>query len=143
MCRSLHGATSGFRVLYVFVFLHHPRWLLDRYPGSDWERVHGALQDAGNVKAVFAGHIHRMRYDGTRDVRLRSSMPDVKFGKNKKRVEIQKARTEQALYQYENTVLIAFREVADALKEIETYKEQIASKVEEQTGRNQKSEGDM
>jgi multidrug efflux system outer membrane protein len=53
--------------------------------------------------------------------------PLYQFGKNKKRVEIQKARTEQALYQYENTVLIAFREVADALKEIETYKEEIAA----------------
>jgi multidrug efflux system outer membrane protein len=53
--------------------------------------------------------------------------PLYQFGKNKKRVEIQKARTEQALYQYENTVLIAFREVADALKEIQTYREQIAA----------------
>ncbi len=47
------------------------------------------------------------------------------FGKNKKRVEIEKARTKQALYQYENTVLVAFREVADALKEIQTYREQM------------------
>lgn len=47
------------------------------------------------------------------------------FGKNKKRVEIEKARTKQALYRYENTALIAFREVADALKEIQTYKEQM------------------
>jgi multidrug efflux system outer membrane protein len=53
--------------------------------------------------------------------------PLYQFGKNKKRVEIQKARTEQALYRYENTVLIAFREVADALNEIETFKKQIAS----------------
>jgi multidrug efflux system outer membrane protein len=53
--------------------------------------------------------------------------PLYQFGKNKKRVEIQRARTEQALYEYENTVLIAFREVADALNEIETFKEQIAA----------------
>jgi len=53
--------------------------------------------------------------------------PLYQFGKNKKRVEIQKARTEQDLYQYENTVLIAFREVADALKEIQTYREQMAA----------------
>jgi len=53
--------------------------------------------------------------------------PLYQFGKNKKRVEIQKARTEQALYQYENTALIAFREVADALNEIQTYKKQIAA----------------
>lgn len=50
---------------HVFVFLHHPRWLA-RY-GTDWDRVHALLAKAGNVTAVFAGHIHRMRYDGKRD----------------------------------------------------------------------------
>ncbi len=50
----------------VFVFLHHPRWLRGSY-GDDWERVHKALAANGNVKAVFAGHIHRMRWDGVRD----------------------------------------------------------------------------
>jgi hypothetical protein len=50
----------------VFVFLHHPRWIGGRY-GDDWERIHPVLADAGNVRAVFAGHIHRMRYDGPRD----------------------------------------------------------------------------
>ena len=47
---------------HVFLFLHHPRWLGGGY-GDDWERVHQALVEAGNVSAVFAGHIHRMRYD--------------------------------------------------------------------------------
>ena len=51
---------------HVFVFLHHPRWLKGGY-GDDWERVHALLATAGNVTAVFAGHIHRMRYDGERD----------------------------------------------------------------------------
>ena len=51
---------------HVFLFLHHPRWLGRNY-GDDWEKVHQALVDAGNVRAVFAGHIHRMRYDGPRD----------------------------------------------------------------------------
>lgn len=50
---------------HVFVFMHHPRWLA-RY-GDDWQRVHQRLLQAGNVSAVFAGHIHRMRYDGARD----------------------------------------------------------------------------
>ncbi|MEM7200078.1 MAG: LamG-like jellyroll fold domain-containing protein [Planctomycetota bacterium] len=50
---------------HVFVFLHHPRWLAQY--GDDWEKVHQALVQAGNVSAVFAGHIHRMRYDGARD----------------------------------------------------------------------------
>lgn len=50
---------------HVFVFLHHPRWL-QQY-GTDWERVHTLLAANGNVTAVFAGHIHRMRYDGRKD----------------------------------------------------------------------------
>jgi len=42
-------------------------------------------------------------------------------------VEIEKERTRQTLYFYENRVLNAFREVADALNEIQTYKRQISS----------------
>ncbi len=50
---------------HQFIFLHHPRWLQGDY-GNDWtERVHPLLKKAGNVTAVFAGHIHRMRYDPT------------------------------------------------------------------------------
>lgn len=51
---------------HIFLFLHHPRWLGRGY-GDDWERVHQRLKKAGNVSAVFAGHIHTMRYDGPRD----------------------------------------------------------------------------
>ncbi|MBI1292955.1 hypothetical protein GC173_17225 [bacterium] len=47
---------------HVFLFLHHPRWLGGNY-GKDWDRVHKLLVDSGNVTAVFAGHIHRMRSD--------------------------------------------------------------------------------
>ena len=48
---------------HQFVFLHHPRWLGGKY-GDDWKkRVHPLLIEAGNVTAVFAGHIHRMRSD--------------------------------------------------------------------------------
>lgn len=47
---------------HVFLFLHHPRWLGGNY-GDDWDKVHKALVEAGNVTAVFAGHIHHMRYD--------------------------------------------------------------------------------
>jgi len=47
---------------HVFLFLHHPRWLGGGY-GDDWNRVHELLVAAGNVTAVFAGHIHQMRYD--------------------------------------------------------------------------------
>lgn len=48
---------------HVFLFLHHPRWTKGSNYGDSWDRVHKLLVDAGNVTAVFAGHIHRMRYD--------------------------------------------------------------------------------
>jgi hypothetical protein len=51
---------------HVFVFLHHPRWLGGNY-GDDWEKVHQRLVAAGNVTAVFGGHIHRMVHSGVRD----------------------------------------------------------------------------
>ncbi|MEM8782750.1 MAG: metallophosphoesterase [Planctomycetota bacterium] len=47
---------------HIFVFMHHPRWIGGGY-GDDWDNVHPLLVEAGNVSAVFAGHIHRMRYD--------------------------------------------------------------------------------
>jgi len=50
---------------HVFVFLHHPRWL-KKY-GNDWAKVHKKLVANGNVSAVFAGHIHHMRYGGAPD----------------------------------------------------------------------------
>jgi hypothetical protein len=52
---------------HVFLFLHHPRWVggTDGHTGygNSWDRVHELLVSAGNVTAVFGGHIHRMRYD--------------------------------------------------------------------------------
>lgn len=52
---------------HVFCFLHHPRWIGGGYTGGNWELVHKKLANAGNVSAVFAGHIHHMRYDGVVD----------------------------------------------------------------------------
>jgi len=51
--------------------------------------------------------------------------PIFNFDQNQMRVEIEKERTKQLLYNYENTVLLAFREVEDALQEIRTYEEQL------------------
>lgn len=52
---------------HVFMFLHHPRWVGSQSAhegyGNSWDRVHKLLVEAGNVTAVFGGHIHRMRYD--------------------------------------------------------------------------------
>ena len=51
--------------------------------------------------------------------------PLFNFGKNVRRVDIERERTRQALLQYENTVLEAFREVEDALIGVQTYREQM------------------
>jgi multidrug efflux system outer membrane protein len=53
--------------------------------------------------------------------------PLFNFNQDKLRVVIEEERTKQALYQYENTVLLAFREVEDALIEIQTYKKQMSA----------------
>lgn len=50
--------------------------------------------------------------------------PLFEFGRNKKRVEIEKKRSEQFLHQYEQTVLVAFKDVQDGLIGIETYKKE-------------------
>ncbi len=54
--------------------------------------------------------------------------PIFNWNKNIARVEIEEARTQQALYEYEKTVLNAFREVEDALIEISTYRDEVAAK---------------
>jgi multidrug efflux system outer membrane protein len=53
--------------------------------------------------------------------------PLFQFGKNKRRVEIEKFNTEAALLNYESTVLQAFKEVEDALITIETLKEELVA----------------
>ncbi len=52
---------------HIFVFMHHPRWAPDIYPESNWDEVHRLLVENGNVSACFAGHIHKLRYDGVKD----------------------------------------------------------------------------
>ncbi len=47
--------------------------------------------------------------------------PIFQFGINKRRVEIEQARTEQAKREYEKSVISAFKEVEDALISINTY----------------------
>ena len=54
--------------------------------------------------------------------------PLFEFGKNKKRVEIERRITEQALYEYEFTVISAFQEVEDALVEISTLKMELQAR---------------
>jgi len=46
----------------------------------------------------------------------------IDWGRNEARVEVEKARTEQLLNQYEQTILNSLREVEDALVAVETYR---------------------
>ncbi len=57
--------------------------------------------------------------------------PIFNFNKNIRRVDIEEERARQALLFYENTVLQAFREVEDALTEVQTYRDQLLSKQRE------------
>lgn len=50
------------------------------------------------------------------------------FNKNKRRVEVERAKTQQTVLAYENTVLNAFREVEDALVAIETYRRELSAR---------------
>jgi multidrug efflux system outer membrane protein len=59
--------------------------------------------------------------------------PLFEFGKNKRRVEIERKITEQVLYEYERTVIVAFQEVEDALVEISTLKEEVQARQEHVT----------
>jgi len=54
--------------------------------------------------------------------------PIFNFNKNKRRVEIERHRTQQMLLSYEQTVLTAFKEVEDALIAISTYKNELAAR---------------
>lgn len=54
--------------------------------------------------------------------------PVFNAGRNKSRVEVEKARTEQALLAYEQTVQRAFREVEDALVAVRTYRDEHAAR---------------
>jgi multidrug efflux system outer membrane protein len=51
-------------------------------------------------------------------------------GKYRQQVVIEEERTRQALLSYENTVLSAFRDVEDALVEVDTYRRQVTSVTE-------------
>ncbi len=55
--------------------------------------------------------------------------PLFNYGRNRRRVEIEKARTEQALQLYETAVLQAFREAEDALVAVRTYRDEYEARV--------------
>ncbi|GAB1309558.1 efflux transporter outer membrane subunit [Urechidicola sp. KH5] len=51
--------------------------------------------------------------------------PLFEFGKNKRRVDIERERTKQTFYSYENTVLNAFLDVENSLASVSTLKEEL------------------
>jgi multidrug efflux system outer membrane protein len=57
--------------------------------------------------------------------------PIFEFGKNKRRVEIERALTEQVILEYEKAVLNAFREVEDALVGVRTLREEYEARLEQ------------
>lgn len=54
--------------------------------------------------------------------------PLFNFGKNKRRVEVERKKAEEMLYNYEYTVLNAFKEVEDALVSISTYTRELEAR---------------
>ncbi|MFO7669898.1 MAG: efflux transporter outer membrane subunit [Bacteroidales bacterium] len=58
--------------------------------------------------------------------------PIFNWGKNKRKVMIQREVAQQALYRYEQSVLNAFREVDDALIDISTYAREVESRERQQ-----------
>ncbi len=54
--------------------------------------------------------------------------PIFQFGLNKRRVEIERARTEQAKREYEKTVIMAFQEVENSLISISTYNNELSAR---------------
>lgn len=54
--------------------------------------------------------------------------PLFNFGKNKRRVEMERFRAEEMMLNYESVVLNAFREVEDALVGISTYKQELEAR---------------
>lgn len=55
--------------------------------------------------------------------------PLFNFGKNKRRVEIERKRTEQLLYQYQQNVITSFAEVENALIDVRTIKDEKEARI--------------
>ncbi len=64
--------------------------------------------------------------------------PIFRFNQNKRRVEAERAKTKQAGYQYEKTVLTAFAEVENTLAEIRTYRNEFGAR-QTQVGATERS----
>ncbi|WP_084005875.1 efflux transporter outer membrane subunit [Flammeovirga sp. MY04] len=54
--------------------------------------------------------------------------PLFQWGKNKRRVEVEKARLEASIAEYERSVILAFQEVEDALASVQYYREELIAR---------------
>ncbi len=63
--------------------------------------------------------------------------PVFNYNANKRRVEIEKSRTEQLLFQYEFVVMNAVREVENALIAVKTYENEFSLRSEQMTASNE------
>jgi multidrug efflux system outer membrane protein len=116
-----------------------PSELLQRRPDllQSEERLHARMAQIGVAQALRfpslsltgalglrSQELSNFASGGTWSVGASLVGPIFEFGKNKRRVEVERARTEQAILGYEATVLNAFREVEDALVAIRTLRDE-------------------
>ena len=118
-----------------------PAELLDRRPDvrTAEENLHAQTALIGVTKALMLPNISLTGMYGHESLELTgydtgtgnfwslgASLvgPLFQFGKNLRRVEIQKAKTEEALQTYEKTVLNGLREVEDGLVAVRTYRDE-------------------
>ena len=135
------GAGLGDQVFPPEVPAGLPSELLERRPDirTAEENLHAQMALIGVTKALmlpnltltgFAGHesmdLTGYPYGVGNSWSLAAGLvgPLFQFGKNKRRVEIQKAKTDEALQTYEKAALNAFREVEDGLVAVRTYRDE-------------------
>jgi multidrug efflux system outer membrane protein len=81
------------------------------------------LNLTSNLGAIFTGD-----FTGFFDIGADLFGPLFNSGENQRLVDIEVARTQQLVHQYEQTILIALREVEDALVSVRTYEEEFAAR---------------
>ena len=93
-----------------------------RYPSISLTGLFGAVSDdlsgLTTGKAAWSAGVNLMG-------------PLFHFNKNKRRVQIEREKTEQAVLTYEKTVINAFAEVENSLKSIETLNEELLARKEQ------------
>jgi multidrug efflux system outer membrane protein len=116
-----------------------PSDLLERRPDilEAERRLHAQTAKVGVAQALrfpqfdLTGSLGRIWDEGTTDVFGLGAQvlgPIYAAGKNRRRVDVERARVEQLLHAYEQTILTAYREVNDALVAFRTYGAELESR---------------